>query len=252
MDAARPRHDRATIEKALRAYLKGVGPLPKRVVWVEDARSGFRHVADQAHSHRLPSGALISIIYVWYAARSLVLLSVCGGLGAVASSAPLGIFASWLGGDKTGLVLRGHFGPPTVLSVVAVTALVGTFYLALILLFARNMRRRDAIAQPIQAALRRMQPYWDTATLAAAGEDVFVADFWHHVRNSVPFAAHAQAHQEVLGPSVRHITGSQACPMTEAFEAGLFLFWVRPHEVVCVPQPTLHVVDGQLHSDNRI
>jgi hypothetical protein len=97
-----------------------------------------------------------------------------------------------------------------------------------------------------------MQPYWDAATLAAAGNesDVFVLDFWRHIRSNVPFAAHEQAHREVLGPSARHIIGSQACPMTEAFEAGLFLYWVGLREVVCVPQPMLHIVDGQLHRED--
>jgi hypothetical protein len=37
------------------------------------------------------------------------------------------------------------------MSVVVATALVGTFYLVLALLFARNMRRRRAVVEPVEA-----------------------------------------------------------------------------------------------------
>jgi hypothetical protein len=249
MDPARPRQDRAAIERAIRAHLKGLGPRRRRVVWVEDARSGFRHVAEPAHTGVLSSAVLTRIDYVWYLIRFLVLIAVCGGLGSFAVSAPLGVLAAWLAGDRVGMVVRAHIGPPTLMSVMVAATLVGTFYLVLVLLFARNMRRRRAVAEPIEAALHLMQPYWDTATVAAAGQESDV-DFWHHVRNNVPFAAHEQAFGEVFGPSIRHITGSQACPMTEAFEAGLFLYWVGSREVVCVPQPVLHVVNGRLHRED--
>jgi hypothetical protein len=252
MDPARPRQDRAAIERAVGAYLKGLGPRRRRVVWVEDARSGFRYVAEQAHTGGLASAALTRLDYVWYLTRFLILIWACGSLGAFAASAPLGFFASWLSGDRTGMVVRGHVGSPTLVSVMMAAALMGTFYLALVSLFARNMRKRRAVAEPIEAALRLRQPHWDAATLAAVGNEpnVFVVDFWHHVRNNVPFAAHEQAFREVLGPSTRHIIGRQACPMTEAFERGLFLYWVGPREVVCVPQPVLHIVDGQLHRED--
>lgn len=252
VDPARPRQDRAAIERAIGAHLKGLGPWRRRVVWVADARSGFRHVAGQAYTGGLASAVLTRIGYAWYLTRFLVSIAVFGGLGAFAVSAPLGFFASWLGGDKAGMVLRGHVGAPTLTSVMVAAALVGAFYTVLVLLLVRNMRRRRAVAEPIEAALRLMQPYWDAATLAAAGQesDVFVADFWHHVRNNVPFAVHEQALREVSWPSTRHITGSQACPMAEAFEAGLFLYWVGPREVVCVPRPVLHIVGGELHRED--
>ncbi|MGH6816540.1 MAG: hypothetical protein ACREC6_12635, partial [Hyphomicrobiaceae bacterium] len=38
-------------------------------------------------------------------------------------------------------------------------------------------------------------------------------------------------------------------PMIDAFEAGLFLYWVTPKEIVCVPAPTLSLRDGRLHND---
>jgi hypothetical protein len=39
-------------------------------------------------------------------------------------------------------------------------------------------------------------------------------------------------------------------PMVDAMEAGLFFYWVAPHEVICVPRPALHAVEGLLHRDN--
>jgi hypothetical protein len=148
MDPARPRRDKAVIERAIGAHLRGLSPRRRRIVWVEDARSGLR---EQAHTGGLASAALTRIDYAWYLTRVLVLISVGGGLDAFAATAPLGLFASWLCGDKTGMVVRGHVGPPTPMSVVVATALVGTFYLVLALLFARNMRRRRAVVEPVEA-----------------------------------------------------------------------------------------------------
>src|SRR5688572_1669336 len=147
VDPARPRQDRAAIERAIGAHLKGLGPWRRRVVWVEDARSGFRHVAGQAYTSGLASAVLTRIGYAWYLTRFLVSIAVFGGLGAFAVSAPLGFFASWIGGDKAGMVLRDHVGAPTLMSVTVAAALVGAFYTVLVLLLVRNMRRRRAVAE---------------------------------------------------------------------------------------------------------
>ena len=40
-------------------------------------------------------------------------------------------------------------------------------------------------------------------------------------------------------------------PLVDAMEAGLFFYWVAPQEVICVPRPALHVVDGVLHRDEE-
>jgi len=36
-------------------------------------------------------------------------------------------------------------------------------------------------------------------------------------------------------------------PLVEAMAAGLFCYWVAPHEVVCVPRPALHPAGGPFH-----
>jgi hypothetical protein len=39
-------------------------------------------------------------------------------------------------------------------------------------------------------------------------------------------------------------------PMADAFAAGLFLFWVTAHEVVCIPRPAVWAVDGRVHRED--
>jgi hypothetical protein len=39
-------------------------------------------------------------------------------------------------------------------------------------------------------------------------------------------------------------------PMVDAFEAGLFFYWITPSEVLWVPRPALSVVDGHLHRED--
>jgi hypothetical protein len=35
--------------------------------------------------------------------------------------------------------------------------------------------------------------------------------------------------------------------MIDAFDAGLWLYWITPTEVICVEQPCLHISDNRLH-----
>ena len=39
-------------------------------------------------------------------------------------------------------------------------------------------------------------------------------------------------------------------PFVDAFEAGLWLFWVVEHEVIAVPRPALRIVDNRLHCED--
>ena len=39
-------------------------------------------------------------------------------------------------------------------------------------------------------------------------------------------------------------------PMLDAFEAGLWLYWITPSEVVVVPRPVLHLRGDQLHRED--
>lgn len=249
IDPSRPRHDEVVVEQAIRVHFRALGVRRRPIVWVKDVRSGLRYVAEQARTSGSGSVALNRIDRLRCLIKFLLLIPVCGTLGAFAAFMPLGFFVSWLLGDRTGMILRGQFGPPALGSAMIIGVLVSAFELALVWLLVRNVQSRRAVTRPIEAKLLPLQPSWDAATEVATGNDpnIFDFDFWRHIHNNVPFAAHDQALREVYGPSIRHFTGSQACPMAEAFEAGLFLYWVRPREVVCVPQPILHIVNGRLH-----
>jgi len=41
-------------------------------------------------------------------------------------------------------------------------------------------------------------------------------------------------------------------PMVDAFEAGLWLHWITSHEMICVPHPTISIVDSQMHGDQGL
>jgi hypothetical protein len=234
---------------------------------MEDARSAIRYVAEQVRSDGLASAALNYFDRGWVIVRVFLFIAV-GTLGMFVALSPLPTFGSWLSGDKLGMapasskrsgvclssadasvkklaVIRAHRHS---LSAIVAVVLVGAFYWALVLLFARNMRRRLAVADPIKAILNLRERHWDLAERAALGTQfpVFDIDIWGNIRNRLPSSAHGDAYREVFVRSWWDFTGSQTCPMTEAFEAGLFLYWIRPSEVVCVPHPVLHIVDGQL------
>jgi hypothetical protein len=66
-------------------------------------------------------------------------------------------------------------------------------------------------------------------------------------------AAHACAERNVLAafnhPAQQRLVES-ALPMVDAFEAGLFFFWITPSEVIWVPRPVLSIADGRLHRED--
>ena len=198
MDQTQPRLDKVAIERAIAAHFKALGLRQRPIVWVEDARSGFRRVADQIRAGGLASAMLNLIDQMWCWARFL-LVSAGLGLGAFALIAPVGLLAEWLLGAPA---LRNHLGAPTFIGVIGAAALIGASYLALILVFARNLSRRRAVARPIEAALLMRQELWDEAVRAVAGDAVlgiFTVDFWRHVWIGAAFAAHDQALSEVYG-----------------------------------------------------
>jgi len=247
-DPLHPRRDRNAIERALRAHLRPFSLWRRRFVWMEDARSGVRYIAEQTSADGFGAGALIYVERAGFLVRVL-LTTACLALAAFAAIAPLGLFVSWLAGDRIGIVLRERFGPASAANVIVIALLLATVYTGAVLLLLRNARRRNEVVRAIKRKLAPMGAYWDAVTTAAAGDEVDIV-YWSHVRKNLPFAAHEEASRELQTLRTRYMTGGQRFPMTEAFEAGLFLYWVRPREVVCVFQPALHVVDGELHREN--
>jgi len=67
--------------------------------------------------------------------------------------------------------------------------------------------------------------------------------------------AAARAATEVNALSVfDHITQAKLVaiwlPMVDAFDAGLWLYWITPIEVICVEQPCLHISENRLHRED--
>jgi hypothetical protein len=248
-DLLHPRQNRNAIEPALRTHLRPFALWPRRFVWMEDARSGLRYVAEQARMDRFGATALMHVERAWFLVRRALLAPACLVLAVFAAVAPLGLFVSWLAGDRTGMALRERFGAASAASAIVVAVLLALFYTSVVSLLVRNARRHSAVARAIKRLLAPMRVYWDVVTTVVAGaeSDIF---YWSHVRKNLPFAAHEEAYRELLTLRSSYITGGQRFPMTQAFEAGLFIYWVRPREVVCVLQPALHVVSGELHRED--
>jgi len=92
---------------------------------------------------------------------------------------------------------------------------------------------------------------WDAARAAAwdAARDAAWAATW-----AAAWAA-ARAATEVNALSVfDHITQAKLVaiwlPMVDAFDAGLWLYWITPIEVICVEQPCLHISENRLHRED--
>jgi len=247
-DLLHPRRDRTAIERALRAHLRPFALWRRRFVWMEDARSGVRYIAERASADGFGAAALICVERAGFLVRVL-LTTACLALAAFAAVAPLGLAISWLAGDRIGIALRERFGAASAANVIVIALLLATVYTSVVLLLLRSARRRSAVVRAIKRKLAPMAANWDAVTTAAVGDEADIV-YWSHIRQNLPFAAHEEAYRELKTLRTCHITGGQRFPMTEAFEAGLFLYWVRPREVVCVFQPALHVVDGELHRES--
>jgi hypothetical protein len=65
-----------------------------------------------------------------------------------------------------------------------------------------------------------------------------------HGRNAPPSAAAVHA-MSLSEPAVRRWT-----PLVDAFEAGLFYYWIGPEEIVCIPRPSLWIADNRLHREH--
>src|SRR5690242_19977244 len=91
MDLLYPRQNRNAVERALRAHLRPFALWRRRFVWVEDARSGLRYVAEQARLDRFGATALMHVERAWFLVRRVLLAPACLVLAVFAAVAPLGL-----------------------------------------------------------------------------------------------------------------------------------------------------------------
>src|SRR4051794_27982445 len=89
-DILHPRKDRNAIERALRAHLRPFVLWRRRFVWMEDARSGVRYIAERASTDGFGAAALICLERAGFLVRVL-LTTACLALAAFAAVTPLGL-----------------------------------------------------------------------------------------------------------------------------------------------------------------
>ena len=71
------------------------------------------------------------------------------------------------------------------------------------------------------------------------------------VENAVRGAACLNGAARVNHPAVAKLA-SMWLPMVDAFEAGLWLYWITSYELICVPHPTLSIVRSQSHGNQSL
>ena len=67
------------------------------------------------------------------------------------------------------------------------------------------------------------------------------------IENAIRGAACLNGSARVNHPVVTKLA-NMWLPMVDAFEAGLWLYWITSHELICVPHPTISIVGSQLRS----
>jgi len=71
------------------------------------------------------------------------------------------------------------------------------------------------------------------------------------VENAVRGAACLNGSVRVSHPVVAKLA-NMWLPMVDAFEAGLWLYWITSCELICVPHPTLSIVHAPLHGNQSL
>jgi hypothetical protein len=98
-----------------------------------------------------------------------------------------------------------------------------------------------ALWPDVEPSLRRELVWWGSASAVDLAADAVI---WSAVRSSAPRSA-----GKALLSAVERWLGIVR-PLVDAYEAGLWLFWVLEQEVVAVPRPALRLEDGRLHSED--
>ncbi len=100
---------------------------------------------------------------------------------------------------------------------------------------------------------------WSAARSAArsaawsAAESAAESAAWSAARSAAWSAAWSAADVNALG-AFNHPTQAKLAaiwlPMVDAFNAGLWLYWITPTTVICVEQPSLHISNNRLHRED--
>ena len=118
--------------------------------------------------------------------------------------------------------------------------------------WTRQRIDRDAIEKAITAHLLELglppQPFeWHQT----AREGYAAA--WSAAESAAWSAAESAAEVNALG-AFNHPTQAKLAaiwlPMIDAFDSGLWLYWITPTIVICVEQPSLHISNNRLHRED--
>ena len=240
MDPAKPRQDKPAIEQAINTHLAALG-LPERpFIWANDAwtvhRIIIKRVAAGYRGNVTSDGTLAA------AGVSRVIASDLSRRQGMNVGWAVAYDAAWHAAKEDP---RDH---------VWHAALDAAWSAAL-----------DATRAPawhaVRHAIRKAAMEAATAARAAAGNvtrEAVWKDNWRAfigiaivmARSAAACAAEAASY--VNGFAVfNHPTTEKlvrmASPMLDAFEAGLFFYWITPYDVICVLQPSLSIENGRLH-----
>ena len=243
VDLARPKLDSEAIENAFNRHLEALG-LPLRPIRaMRDASSAYRHMIDLADAaSRLDAmRAAREARSTWFnrelaarnAAHCLALhisQGICTDDAYFAAQSAANVATAEAAGDAGERINAARTACHEV-------ALKAEWVLAL-------LRAKWAASEAIwQAAGSRTDDHIWSAAYHTAVDDLGALTPVLHAcdeRNALSAFPHP-AQQQLVDVWL---------PMLNAFEAGLFCYWVTPSEVVWVSRPSLSIVDSNLHRED--
>lgn len=212
-----PGRDRDLAGRALEEYIAALGLAPRPVRWSVDARVG--HDAARYADLRTPLAELDAALT---RARRLNSESL-GGRGSV---------AAWERGYEE---LKEVHAWRMLLSVRRVVERRGAVRHVPWLAYTGGEETHPAV----YPRKRAEDPVWEAAR----------DTFYHTARDAVQTAASAPVwsfkERRLVVPDR---IAAAALRMLDAFDAGLWLYWLTPDEVIAVPRPALHFEGTRLHS----
>jgi hypothetical protein len=98
---------------------------------------------------------------------------------------------------------------------------------------------------------------WSITTPPAldCNEPILLVERWTRIEDWLVAISLVDSSESEPPLDVGAIRGADAVirrwtPLTDAFAAGLFYFWIGPEDVICIPRPSLWIADGRLHRED--
>jgi hypothetical protein len=250
-DPSRPRLDRARAEDALRRHFTTRGFSAPPIIWSPDLASGYRHMVDLAlaviprdASHGRALDIARDISDVSSRADRIALDTTMEGASPLALDLARRVVDASDHVDHVGVKKAAdEVGGDHVAAEAARDAANAAVQIA----FA------DAglVISSIEAAQAVENAVWATAGTSTE-DDVWLGAYYGIADGPTASWGARRACMEVNALAVfDHPTQRRLVdvwlPMMDAFEAALWLYWITPNEVLCVPRPELHMVNNHLH-----